>query len=151
MMNIAMAAQKAAEENDFPDTPADYTRIGEMAREFDVTLRALRFYEDKGLLSPERVGTTRLYTAEDKRRLQQILLGRKIGFSLNDIKEVLDLHDPHGANEKQFRLVLKKSERQMTRLERQRHTLEEAIGDLKRLVADITERLARIQPSGSEG
>ncbi len=151
MMTIAMAAQKAAEENDFPDVVSDYTRIGDMAREFGVTLRALRFYEDKGLLSPERMGTTRLYTDEDKRRLKQILLGRRIGFSLRDIKEVLDLHDPRGANEKQFRLVLKKSERQMARLERQRHSIEDAIADLRQLVADVTDRLSQLKSSPARG
>ncbi|WP_048648281.1 MerR family transcriptional regulator [Nitratireductor soli] len=151
MMNIAMAAQRAAAGNDLPEASSkatgDYTRIGDMAREFGVTLRALRFYEDKGLLTPARMGTTRLYTADDKRRLQQILLGRKIGFSLNDIKEVLDLHDPRGANEKQFRLVLKKSQRQMARLEKQHQTIEEAIADLRRLVADVSAKLHAERPA----
>lgn len=151
MMNIAMAARRAAAGDDLPDASEDYTRIGDMAREFNVTLRALRFYEDKGLLTPARMGTTRLYAANDKRRLQQILLGRKIGFSLSDIKEVLDLQDPRGANEQQLRLVLKKSQRQMTRLEKQRQAIGEAIADLKQLMATVSAKLDSLRPVGNEG
>ncbi|WP_292898822.1 MULTISPECIES: MerR family transcriptional regulator [unclassified Nitratireductor] len=145
MTNIAKAVENTAEGNDSPNQSEDYTRIGEMAREFGVTLRALRFYEDKGLLTPERIGTSRLYSRNDKLRLQQILLGRKIGFSLSDIKEVLDLHDPakdRGAgNVEQLKLVLRKSERQMVRLEKQQRSIEDAISELKKLIADVTGRL----------
>ena len=145
MTNIAKAVEKAAEGNDSPNHSEDYTRIGEMAREFGVTLRALRFYEDKGLLTPERIGTSRLYSRYDKLRLQQILLGRKIGFSLSDIKEVLDLHDPEkdrkAGNVEQLKLVLRKSERQMVRLEKQQRSIEDAISELKKLIADVTARL----------
>lgn len=73
------------------DIQDDYTRIGEMAKMFNVTLRTLRFYEDKGLLSPKRDGSTRLYTRRDRARLKLILLGRKVGFSLRDVKQI-DLH-----------------------------------------------------------
>ena len=69
-------------------------RIGELAREFDVTLRTLRFYEDKGLLNPRRVGNLRLYTRGDRARLRIILLGKRVGFSLKDIREILELYDP---------------------------------------------------------
>ncbi|WP_295809343.1 MerR family DNA-binding transcriptional regulator [uncultured Nitratireductor sp.] len=145
MTNIAMAVQKTAEGNDSPDQSEEYTRIGEMAREFGVTLRALRFYEDKGLLTPERAGTARLYSRNDKVRLQQILLGRKIGFSLSDIKEVLDLDDPgtghKTGNTEQLQLVLEKSKRQMVRLEKQHHSIEDAISELKKLIADVSARL----------
>ncbi|MFC5584769.1 MerR family DNA-binding transcriptional regulator [Nitratireductor kimnyeongensis] len=145
MTNIAKAVAYTAEGNDSPNQSEGYTRIGEMAREFGVTLRALRFYEDKGLLTPERIGTSRLYSQTDKLRLQQILLGRKIGFSLSDIKEVLDLDDPHrdrsAGNVEQLKLVLRKSERQMVRLERQQRSIEDAISELKKLIADVTSRL----------
>ena len=76
----------------------DVKRIGEMADEFGVTLRTLRFYEDKGLLNPIRDGNARLYTRKDQARLKLILLGRKVGFSLRDVKQMMDLYDPAGAN-----------------------------------------------------
>lgn len=81
MMNFNQAGQ-AVPVNDavVSGTQEEYTRIGEMAKMFGVTLRALRFYEDKGLISPKRDGSTRLYTHRDRARLKLILLGRKIGF-----------------------------------------------------------------------
>ncbi|WP_367716275.1 MerR family DNA-binding transcriptional regulator [Nitratireductor sp. GISD-1A_MAKvit] len=145
MTNIAKAVTRTAGENDSPESPGEFTRIGEMAREFGVTLRALRFYEDKGLLTPVRAGMTRLYTQTDKLRLQQILLGRKIGFPLSDIKEVLDMYDPRQADNETnvdlLKLVLGKSERQMNRLQKQHRSLEEAIAELKRFINDVSSRL----------
>ena len=78
-------------------------KIGDMAKMFGVTLRTLRFYEDKGLLSPIREGSNRLYTRRDRARLKLILLGRKVGFSLRDVKQMMDLYDPAGSNAKQLR------------------------------------------------
>ncbi|MHA6641390.1 MerR family transcriptional regulator [Mesorhizobium sp. A623] len=106
------------------------TRIGEMAKAFDVTLRTLRFYEDKGLLHPKREGATRLYTRRDRARLKLILLGRKVGFSLRDVKQMIDLYDPASANTKQLKVALDKSEKQMARLLKQRAAIEEAIAEL---------------------
>ena len=68
-------------------------KIGDLAREFDVTLRTLRFYEDRGLINPGRSGTTRLYSAEDRERLRVALFCKRIGLSLGDIRLVLELHD----------------------------------------------------------
>lgn len=115
--------------------PEPYVRIGDMAREHGVTLRALRFYEDKGLLAPRREGASRLYTRRDKARLKLILLGRRIGFTLRDVKHIMDLYDPENANVKQIRLVLEKSEKQLSRLQEQRLALEEAIEELQALMA----------------
>ena len=122
-----------------------YYRIGDMAREFDVTLRTLRFYEDKGLLSPKREGSTRLYSRRDRTRLQLILLGRKVGFTLRDVKQMIDLYDPKGTNAKQLRVTLEKSEKQMNRLVKQREALEEAIGDLGQLIDNVRGRLSNRQ------
>jgi len=68
-------------------------RIGDLAREFDVTLRTLRFYEDKNLLQPKRSGTTRLYSELDRARLELILTGKKAGFALSEIKQLLSHYD----------------------------------------------------------
>lgn len=105
-------------------------RIGEMAKVYGVTLRTLRFYEDKGLITPKREGTSRLYSRRDRVRLKLILLGRKVGFSLRDVKQMLDLYDSQGSNIKQLKLTLEKSEKQLARLNKQRQALDEAIGDL---------------------
>lgn len=120
----------------------EYTRIGEMAKMFGVTLRALRFYEDKGLISPKRDGSTRLYTRRDKARLKLILLGRKIGFSLRDVKQIMDLYDPKGTNTKQLRLTMEKSEKQLARLQKQRAAIDEAISELSDMMTTVRGMLA---------
>jgi DNA-binding transcriptional MerR regulator len=124
------------------DLHQETVRIGDMAKEYGVTLRTLRFYEDKGLLRPQRVGSTRLYTRRDKVRLKLILLGRKVGFSLREVKQMIDLYDPTGSNAKQLKLTLEKSEKQLGRLEKQRAAVDEAIGDLKDLMHSVRGMLA---------
>ena len=134
------------------DSQEEYTRIGEMAKTFGVTLRTLRFYEDKGLISPKRDGSTRLYSRRDRARLKLILLGRKVGFSLRDVKQIMDLYDPKGANTKQLRLTLDKSEKQLARLQKQRAAIDEAIAELSDTMATVhnllTERTAPIAAAG---
>ncbi|WP_425475496.1 MerR family transcriptional regulator [Mesorhizobium quangtriensis] len=124
------------------DGQEEYTRIGDMAKSFGVTLRTLRFYEDKGLISPKRDGSTRLYTRRDKARLKLILLGRKVGFSLRDVKQMMDLYDPNGTNIKQLRLTMDKSERQLARLQKQRVAIDEAMSELSALMTAVRNQLA---------
>ena len=121
---------------------ADLKRIGELADEFGVTLRTLRFYEDKGLLQPLRDGNTRLYTKRDQARLKLILLGRKVGFSLRDVKQMMDLYDPHGANVRQLKVALEKSEKQMGRLVSQREAIEDAISSLALAIESVRVKMA---------
>lgn len=125
-------------------------RIGDLARDFGVTLRALRFYEDKGLLNPKREGTTRLYSRQDRGRLKIILLGRRLGFSLRDVKQIIDLYEPKGSNAKQLRLALEKSEKQLLRLKKQRDTLDEAIEELGRNMSIYRDLLSGQKPAGSQ-
>ena len=68
--------------------------IKQLSREFEITPRALRFYEDKGLLTPERKGSTRVYTERDRTRLLLTLRGKRLGFSLEECKEIIDMYDP---------------------------------------------------------
>ena len=112
-------------------SPDGYERIGELAKQFGITLRALRFYEDRGLISPRRDGMMRLYSRRDKGRLKLILLGRKVGFSLREVKQMLDLYEPSGSNTRQLKVTLEKSEKQLARLEKQRALLDDAIRELK--------------------
>jgi DNA-binding transcriptional MerR regulator len=148
MMKIVKADIDAANNNALPDNSADdYARIGELARQYGVTLRTLRFYEDKGLLAPDRDGTTRLYTRRDVARLKLILLGRKVGFSLREVKQILDLYDPNGSNAKQLKLALDKSEKQLVRLEKQKADIAEAITELTDMITIVRAQLAERQPA----
>ena len=148
-MKLVKAGEVAANSNDMSEAGEDYFRIGEMARKFGVTLRTLRFYEDKGLISPKRDGATRLYTRRDRARLKLILLGRKVGFSLRDVKQMMDLYDPTGSNAKQLRLTLDKSEKQLARLEKQRALLDDAIGELTASMNVVRQMLADRAPAQS--
>lgn len=142
-MKLVSPGEAAANTNDIPaDAGEDLARIGEMAKKYGVTLRTLRFYEDKGLLNPKRDGSTRLYTRRDRARLKLILLGRKVGFSLRDVKQMMDLYDPTGSNTKQLRLALDKSEKQLARLQKQRALIEDAIGELSGSMAAVRQMLA---------
>jgi DNA-binding transcriptional MerR regulator len=135
MMNAISAGQAPATYGDA--TPDGYLRIGDVARRFGVSLRTLRFYEDKGLVSPTRDGTTRLYSERDISRLKLVMLGRKVGFSLRDVKQIMDLYDPDAGNQRQQRVLLDKSERQLVRLERQRAEIDESIGELRDLMTRV--------------
>ena len=107
-----------------------------------MTLRTLRFYEDKGLLDPKREGATRLYSRRDNARLKLILLGRKVGFSLREVKQMIDLYDPSGTNTKQLKLALDKSEKQLGRLQKQRQAIDEAIDELSDAMSVVRTMLA---------
>jgi len=148
--NWSEAGNAAADMDISADTADSYVRIGEMAKSFGVTLRALRFYEDKGLISPRREGATRLYSRRDRARLKLILLGRKVGFSLRDVKQMIDLYDPKGSNARQLKMTLDKSEKQLARLQKQREAIDEAIGDLTDAVAQVRRALAERQASSGQ-
>lgn len=143
MMNVTIAAARPAGAGDLPD---GYLRIGDVARQFGLTLRTLRFYEDKGLLTPKREGSTRLYSRRDIVRVRLILLGRKAGFSLREVKQIMDLYDPASGNVRQYRTLIDKSERQLVKLEKERAVVEEAIGELKEAMAQWRLALASRQP-----
>ncbi len=111
--------------------------ISELAREFGCTARALRFYEDKGLLTPRRDGLTRVYLPRDRARLIIILRGKRVGLSLIDIKEILDLYKADPDNRAQNEVALKKFKSRIKALEEQRHDIDEAI----QMLADAIVRM----------
>lgn len=150
-MKLISAGETAANTNNMSvEAGEDLVRIGEMAKKYGVTLRTLRFYEDKGLLNPQRDGSTRLYTRRDKARLKLILLGRKVGFSLRDVKQMMDLYDPTGSNTKQLRLALDKSEKQLARLQKQRALIDDAINELSGSMSAVRQMLTeRSAPQAS--
>ncbi len=108
--------------------------ITELCREYKVTPRAMRFYEQKGLLHPARRGWTRLFSYRDRARLQLILRGKKVGFALEEIKEMLDLYNLRDGQLTQLRIASTKMRERLDALRDQRIELEEAIGDLERTV-----------------
>ena len=116
--------------------------ISDLAREFGVTLRTLRFYEDKGLLTPRREGNARLYIRRDRARLKLVLMGKRVGFSLDEIREMLDLYDLKDGQETQLRVSLERFREQIVALERQKRDVEEAISDLTR-TCDVVEGILK--------
>jgi len=105
--------------------------ITELAHEFDVTPRAIRFYEDKGMLHPSRQGMMRVYARRDRARLQLILRGKRLGFSLAEIREMIDLYDVGDGRVEQMKLTMKRSQERLAALELQKHDIDEAILQLK--------------------
>jgi DNA-binding transcriptional MerR regulator len=93
--------------------------ISDLARELDITTRAIRFYEEQGLLSPERHGQDRIYSDKDRVALKLILRGKRIGFSLAECKALIELYDPASGNQKQLQTMLEKLSEQRAKLEQQ--------------------------------
>ena len=121
--------------------------VGELAREADVTPRAIRFYEDKGLLSPRRAGTARVFTHRELARLRLILRGKRLGFSLADIKEYLDLYDADTSQVSQLRLLLAKVRGRVADLERQRRDLDAALDELHHIETQALAALEERSPA----
>lgn len=111
-------------------------RIGDLAREFDVSLRTLRFYEDRGLISPQRSGSTRLYSNEDRKRLKIIILAKNVGFSLVDIEELLKIYDDQEKQQDVGSLIDKLKE-QLSRLETQKNELQLSMDELGNAISYI--------------
>ena len=111
-------------------TPARTYSIGELCDEYGVTARALRFYEDEGLIAPERRGTQRLYSERDRARLAWILRGKRVGFSLNDIKELLDLYDVGDGRQTQRLKTIERCRDRIATLEQQRVDIDATIEEL---------------------
>lgn len=117
--------------------------VTELARDLSVTPRTIRFYEDKGLIIPRRAGTMRVYTKRDRARMVLILRGKRLGFSLREIKEYLDLYDMDPSQSEQMRLLLKKVQVRLEMLEDQRLALEETIVELKDIEEQTLSALER--------
>jgi DNA-binding transcriptional MerR regulator len=93
--------------------------ISDLARELDITTRTIRFYEEQGMLSPERRGMERIYSARDKVTLKLILRGKRIGFSLAECRDLIGLYDPAGDNQKQLTTMLEKISERRAQLDQQ--------------------------------
>jgi DNA-binding transcriptional MerR regulator len=117
--------------------------IRQLCLEFKCTPRALRFYEDKGLLSPSRQGLNRVYAYQDRARLQLILRGKRVGLSLAEIREILQLYDKGDGGAKQNAKALTRFKERIVALEAKRRDVDEAIAELREACARMEAFLAK--------
>ena len=110
--------------------------IGELSQEFDLTLRALRFYEDKGLITPQRRGVTRLYSPQDRERIALIVKGKKLGFTLTQIRDLVAAQEGR-SDASSLNLSREKCLEQINLLEKQRHQIESALAELRRVYSTL--------------
>ena len=136
--------------NEHTKTRKDTYSMTELRREFDVSARTLRFYEDKGLLHPTRAGQNRIFSYRDRARLKLILRGKRVGFSLAEIREILDLYNLKDGQVTQLRVSLEKGRERIAALEEQKLDIEEAIADLSRTCEIIQGMLKEREAEGRE-
>ncbi len=128
----------------------DTLTIRDMCEVYDVTPRTLRFYEAKELLFPIRLGTRRLFTRRDRARLTLILRGKRFGFSLEEIRQLLDMYDREGSNEAQLRCTYEIGQARLVQMEAQHAELDVAIKELKVQLAEVTATLTAFRRSAAE-
>lgn len=124
------------------DRPGQHVfTIRDLAREFGVTARTLRFYEEKELLSPKRQGQERLYSRRDRARLKLVLMGKRVGFSLEEIRSMLDLYDLGDGRVTQLKVSYTRFNERIERLRQQREEIDEAIEAMQRASRSLAEML----------
>lgn len=111
-------------------TMAERYSISELAQEFGITTRTIRYYEDQGLISPERNGLSRIFSNRDRVRLKLALRGKRLGFSLSEIRELFELYDVSRDERRQLEAFLGKLERRRTMLEQQREDIEIMLNEI---------------------
>ena len=128
-----------------PESEARTFSISDLARQFEVTTRTIRFYEDKGLLNPARQGTRRIYSQRDLVRLRLVLRGKRLGFSLDEIADIMDMYDTDTGEAGQLTYMLGRLSEQRHILLRQRRDLEQTLNELDQSEAQCRRQLGEIQ------
>ena len=116
--------------------------VTELAEDLGITPRTLRFYEDKKLLNPQRIGNTRVYSHRDRGRMILILRGKRLGFSLSEIREWLDLYDSDPGQKEQMRILVGKADERLAALRQQREDIDATIKELEGIIGAAERHLA---------
>jgi len=124
--------------------PEKFYSVAELAKELGITTRTLRFYEDRGLIAPQRAGVARIYSRRDRARMILILRGKRLGFTLREIKEYFELYDVDSTHFEQLKRLAQSVSERIARLEMQRQALEETLAELVE-VRDQTQRALQAQ------
>lgn len=122
----------------------EYYSITELTREFKISTRTLRFYEDEGLVQPVRRGRTRLFKPSDRHLIRQIMRGKRLGFSINEIREIIQMYKAPPGEVGQLKLMITKIDEKREDLRQKRRDLEETIAELDQAEESCVERLAEL-------
>ncbi len=122
----------------------EYYTITELTREFDISTRTLRFYEDEGLIAPVRRGRTRLFRPSDRHLIRQIMRGKRLGFSINEIREIVQMYREPPGEVGQLKLMIKRIEEKREELRQKRRDLEDTLSELDNAEEACVERLVEL-------
>ncbi|NBT29990.1 MAG: MerR family DNA-binding transcriptional regulator [Gammaproteobacteria bacterium] len=136
--------EKSVSKDELEATSGEFS-ISELAREFEVTTRAIRFYEDEKLLTPGRNGRQRVYSARDRVRLKLILRGKRLGFSLNEVREIIDMYDLDSGEAGQLRYFLEQINHRRKSLQQQRDDIDLTLKELDLIESECQQRLTSIK------
>jgi len=139
---VRVAGRKAGRDEEM--VVHKFYSISELTKEFGVSTRTLRFYEDEGLIHPERRGRTRLYRAADRRLLMEILRGRRIGFTVAEIREIVQVYKSPPGEVGQLKLLMKKVDERRAELRQKRKDIDETLAELDNVEEACLTRMAEI-------
>lgn len=126
--------------------PAETWTIAQIAAEFDVTHRTLRFYEDQGLITPLRQGTQRLFRPRDRVRVELVLRGKRLGFSLEEIRRIVDMYDAEPGEVGQLHYLLEQVDRRRMELQQRQRDIEQTLAELDEVQRRCLADLRRLEP-----
>ena len=149
--NVALKQSGEGQDTRAEGHEARLYSIGDLASETGVTHRALRIYEEQGLLAPQRIGNQRIYSHRDRARLILVLRGKRLGFSLADIKEMLELYDVDPAHLEQLRVTLKKAQARIESLEQQQQAIAETLAELRAGERGLRDLIKQKERAGASG